>query len=149
MSILNKSVMLISVFCGIMLFQQCTTNGTNQANTNVENMQCNKLPQTENSIVRLSKIEVYPQDLEAYIIFAKEVGAVSMQTEPGVLTMYAMAEKANHCKITILEIYADSSAYKSHIQTDHFQKYKTGTIKMVKSLELCDQDPLNLEMKLR
>lgn len=97
----------------------------------------------EDSIVRLSKIEVYPQYLDEYINFAVEVGTKSLLTEPGVLTMYAMQDKENPCIITILETYASQEAYRSHIASDHFQKYKQGTLHMVKELELCDQTPLN------
>lgn len=106
-------------------------------------MICTKLPMMSDAIVRLSKIEVYPEYIEAYLSYAKEVGSVSLLTEPGVLTMYAMADKENHTHITILEIYASEAAYMSHIQSQHFQKYKQGTIHMVKSLELCDQIPVN------
>jgi quinol monooxygenase YgiN len=94
-------------------------------------------------IVRLSKIEVYPQYLDEYLEFAVEVGTKSLRTEPGVLTMYAMQDKENPCLITILETYSSQEAYKSHIASEHFQKYKQGTLHMVKSLELCDQTPLN------
>lgn len=94
-------------------------------------------------IVRLSKIEVYPQYLDEYIKFAVEVGTKSLLTEPGVLTMYAMQDKENPCIITILETYSSQEAYKSHIASEHFQKYKQGTLHMVKKLELCDQTPLN------
>lgn len=59
-----------------------------------------------------------------------------------------MAEKANPCRITIIEIYASEAAYKKHIATAHFKKYKTGTLHMVKSLELCDQRALNPSMVL-
>ena len=97
----------------------------------------------KDSIVRLSKIEVYPQYLDEYINFAVEVGTKSLLTEPGVLTMYAMQDKENPCIITILETYASQEAYRSHIASDHFQKYKQGTLHMVKELELCDQTPLN------
>lgn len=97
----------------------------------------------EDSIVRLSKIEVYPQYLDEYINFAVEVGTKSLLTEPGVLTMYAMQDKENPCIITILETYASQEAYRSHIASDHFQKYKQGTLHMIKELELCDQTPLN------
>ena len=65
-----------------------------------------------------------------------------MRLEPGVLTLYATADKENPNKITILEIYADREAYKKHIQTPHFQKYKQGTLSMVKDLELVDTTPL-------
>lgn len=94
-------------------------------------------------IVRLSKIEVYPQYINEYLEFAVEVGTRSLQSEPGVLTMYAMQDKENPCLITILETYSSDEAYKSHIASEHFQKYKQGTLHMVRNLELCDQLPLN------
>ena len=57
-------------------------------------------------------------------------------------SMYAVAEKEAPHKITILEIYADRAAYESHLKTSHFQKYKQGTLEMVKDLELVDVSPL-------
>jgi len=104
---------------------------------------CAKLPMAADGIVRLSKIEVYPECLEEYMKYATEVGEVSLRTEPGVLTMYAVSEKENPGRITILETYASQEAYKSHIASEHFQKYKQGTLHMVKTLVLSDQMPLN------
>lgn len=104
---------------------------------------CAKKPMTADGTVRLSKIEVYPQYLDEYMKYAAEVGEVSLRTEPGVLTMYAVGEKENPCKITILETYASREAYEKHIASKHFQKYKQGTLHMVKSLVLSDQMPLN------
>lgn len=104
---------------------------------------CAKLPMAADGIVRLSKIEVYPECLEEYMKYATEVGEVSLRTEPGVLTMYAVSEKENPGRITILETYASQEAYKSHIASEHFQKYKQGTLHMVKTLVLSDQTPLN------
>ena len=104
---------------------------------------CVKEPMTADGIVRLSKIEVYPQHLDEYMKYATEVGEVSLRTEPGVLTMYAVSEKENPCKVTILETYASHEAYEKHIASKHFQKYKQGTLHMVKSLVLSDQTPLN------
>ena len=104
---------------------------------------CAKEPMTADGIVRLSKIEVYPQHLDEYMKYATEVGEVSLRTEPGVLTMYAVSEKENPCKVTILETYASREAYEKHIASEHFQKYKQGTLHMVKSLVLSDQTPLN------
>lgn len=122
--------MLISA---LMFISSCT-----QSDTMVE-----KEKMTDDGIVRLSKVEVYPQYLDEYMDFAVEVGTKSLQTEPGVLTMYAMQDKENPCLITILEIYTSNEAYKSHIASEHFQKYKQGTLHMVKTLELCDQFSLN------
>lgn len=104
---------------------------------------CAKEPMTADGIVRLSKVEVYPQHLDEYMKYATEVGEISLRTEPGVLTMYAVSEKENPCKITILETYASHTAYEKHIASEHFQKYKQGTMHMVKSLVLSDQTPLN------
>ena len=104
---------------------------------------CAKLPMASDGIVRLSKVEVYPEYLEAYLEYATQVGEVSLRTEPGVLTMYAVREKENPCMVTILETYASREAYEKHIASEHFQKYKQGTLHMVKTLVLSDQTPLD------
>ena len=93
-------------------------------------------------IVRLAEIEVVPEYLEAYLTYAKEVGETSVKVEPGVLTLFSMQTKEDPCKIYILEIYADKEAYRSHLQTAHFKKYKEGTAQMVKSLKLIDTQPM-------
>ncbi len=111
--------------------------------TQKETKMCEKEPMQPDGIVRLSRIEVYPGSLDEYMAFATEVGTVSLQTEPGVLTMYAVADKENPCLITILETYSSQEAYRRHIASPHFQKYKQGTIEMVKSLRLDDVTPLN------
>jgi 4-carboxymuconolactone decarboxylase len=59
------------------------------------------------------------------------------------------AEKDRPTHFTILEIYADRSAYEKHIESPHFIEYKTGTQHMVKSLELIDTVPLVPEMKIK
>lgn len=104
---------------------------------------CAKHAMAADGIVRLSKIEIYPQYLDEYMKFAVEVGETSLRTEPGVLTMYAVRDKENPCLVTILETYASRDAYEKHIASKHFQEYKQGTLHMVKSLQLCDQTPLN------
>ena len=104
---------------------------------------CEKLPMEADGIVRLSKITVYPEYLDQYMEFAVRVGEISLRTEPGVLTMYAVAEKDDPCRITILETYASQAAYSSHVASAHFQEYKQGTLHMVDTLVLSDQTPLN------
>ncbi|MDD6079943.1 MAG: flavin reductase [bacterium] len=109
---------------------------------------CAKQPMTADGIVRLSKIEVYPQYLDEYMQYAVEVGEISLRTEPGVLTMYAVQDKEDLTLVTILETYVSLEAYRSHVASAHFQKYKQGTLHMVKSLQLCDQTPLNPANKI-
>ena len=97
----------------------------------------------EDGIIRLSHIEVYPEYLAEYLEYAKQVGEISLSTEPGVLSMYAVQEKDNPCHITILETYSSQEAYRKHIASDHFRHYKQGTLKMVKDLKLIDQTAVN------
>ena len=137
------------IVAAIGVFIHMTTTAQNpDINRLASEPQCQKLTMAEDGIVRLSRIEVYPQYLDEYIQMATEVGATSLRTEPGVLTMYAVADKNSPCLITILETYASQAAYKSHIASPHFQKYKHGTLHMVKSLELRDQTPLNPNSKI-
>ena len=100
-------------------------------------------------IVRLSVVVVDPAQLGEYLKFATECGKTSMREEPGVLMMYSMSDKRQPNRITILEIYADNAAYESHIKTSHFRKYKEGTLKMVRQLDLLDQTALIPEMKMK
>lgn len=47
----------------------------------------------ENNMVRLSRIIIDPERLEEYNAYLKEEIEVSMRLEPGVLVLYAVAEK--------------------------------------------------------
>ena len=93
-------------------------------------------------VVRLAEIEVFPEKLSEYLCYAKEVGTVSMATEPGVIGLFSMQDKSDSCKVYILEVYADREAYQDHLKTAHFKKYKEGTADMVKTLKLIDTNPM-------
>lgn len=105
--------------------------------------------QTNGQMVRLAKLVIDSTHLESYKNFLKEEIETSVRLEPGVLTLYAIAEKDRPTHITILEIYADSVAYRAHLQTAHFLKYKNGTKNMVRSLQLVETVPLVPEMKIK
>lgn len=100
-------------------------------------------------MVRLAKLVIDSTQLEAYNALLKEEIEASVRLEPGVLTLYAVSEKEHPNHITILEIYADKEAYKSHVLTPHFLKYKNGSKDMVKSLELVETVPLVPGMKIK
>ena len=147
---------LIAAILSLFLFLLCNNpqkgemdrqNNMKMEKKNILSM-CAKQPMTADGIVRLSKIEVYPQYLNEYMQYAVEVGEISLRTEPGVLTMYAVQDKENPTLVTILETYVSQAAYRSHVASAHFQKYKQGTLHMVKSLQLCDQTPLNPANKI-
>ena len=105
--------------------------------------------QEQGQMVRLSKLVIDASQLEVYRSALREEVSASVRLEPGVLTLYAVAEKERPTHFTILEIYADRDAYEAHIKSPHFLKYKTGTEHMVRSLELIDTIPLVPEMKIK
>lgn len=136
MNMIRSLKILLIIATALTALSAC---GDGRSQTNM----CEKEPMQADGIVRLSKIQVNPEYLNEYMKYATEVGTVSLETEPGVLTMYAVADKENPCNITILETYSSQDAYKKHIASEHFQKYKQGTLHMVDSLVLDDVTPLN------
>ncbi|WP_276500751.1 putative quinol monooxygenase [Terrimonas pollutisoli] len=129
---LNRRLLLTTVISTGLLFFGMTVNA-----------------QEKKQLVRLAKLQIDSAQLESYKTALREEIEASVRLEPGVLTLYAVAEKNKPNHITILEIYADSTAYKAHLQTPHFIKYKTGTKDMVKSLELVETVPLIPGMKIK
>ena len=83
--------------------------------------------QDKNQKLRLAKLVIDSVRLDIYKAALKEEIETSVRVEPGVLPLFAISEKADSTHITILEIYADTNAYKAHLQTSHFIKYKTIT----------------------
>jgi quinol monooxygenase YgiN len=105
----------------------------------------NMSAQKKDMMVRLSEIEIYPLYLSEYKAILKEESSASVNLEPGVLAIFPMYQKNDSTQVRILEIYNDNNAYQSHLKTPHFQKYKTTTIKMVKSLKLIDMNIIDSE----
>ncbi|OOQ60308.1 antibiotic biosynthesis monooxygenase [Mucilaginibacter pedocola] len=98
-------------------------------------------------MVRIAKLTIDSAQLDNYKAMLKEHAEVAVRVEPGVITLYAVYDKAKPTNVTVFEIYANQAAYLSHLQTPHFKKYKTGTKDMVKSLELVEVTPIALESK--
>jgi quinol monooxygenase YgiN len=60
-----------------------------------------------------------------------------------------VVDKDSPTHVTVFEIYADTDAYQSHLQSAHFKKYKSTTEKMVKSLRLVQTVPIMLGAKAK
>ncbi|HVW98121.1 MAG TPA: putative quinol monooxygenase [Mucilaginibacter sp.] len=103
--------------------------------------------QQKSPLVHIAKLQIDPAQLKNYEAALKEHAETAVRVEPGVLTLYAVADQDNPTHITVFEIYADTAAYKAHLQSPHFIKYKTTTRDMVKSLELVDVVPVALAAK--
>ena len=100
-----------------------------------------------NRIVRIAELEIDPAQLDAYKAASREEIEASIRIVPGVLTLYAVALNDNPSHIRILETYADDTAYRAHLETPHFKKYKAVTQGMVKSLKLVETEPILLGTK--
>jgi quinol monooxygenase YgiN len=107
-------------------------------------------------LYRLAEIEVHPQYLKENLAAAAEIQKASLAEEPGVVCLFPTQTKEDSTQtfpsearlpvaFRILEIYASQEAYQHHIKTAHFQKYKQGTLHMVKHLKLNDLQPLTPE----
>ena len=101
--------------------------------------------QKKDMMVRLAEIEIDPQYLDEYKAILKEESRASVKLEPGVISIFPMYQRENPTQLRLLEIYADRQAYEQHLKTPHFQKYKTSTLKMVKSLKLVEMTALDAE----
>ncbi|MDP1817745.1 MAG: antibiotic biosynthesis monooxygenase [Leadbetterella sp.] len=99
--------------------------------------------QTKDMMIRISEIEIDSNYLKEYNAILQEESRASVQLEVGVIAIYPLYQKENPTQIRILEIYANREAYEAHLKTPHFQKYKTTTLKMVKSLKLVDMDNID------
>jgi len=107
----------------------------------------NLAAQNKPHYIRIARIVVDSIQLEQFRAALKEGIESAVRKEPGVLTLYAVYEKDHPTHVTVFEIYADEDAYKAHIQTLHFKKYKDTVKDMVKSLQVFDVAPIALEAK--
>jgi len=107
------------------------------------------LETASNRSVQVAEIEIDPAQLEDYKTAVGEQIETAIRAEPGVLALYAVSEKDNPALIKVFEIYRDMDAYKSHLQSEHFKKYKAATVKIVKSLKLVQTSPIMLGAQAR
>ena len=105
------------------------------------------MAKAQEQYIRVAHIEIDPAQIEAYKAAVSEEIESSVRLEPGVLALYAVSDKDNSAQITVFEIYADESAYKAHLETPHFLKYKSTTQDMVKSLKLAETVPVMIGVK--
>jgi 4-carboxymuconolactone decarboxylase len=105
--------------------------------------------QEKKPMVRMARIVVDSAQLESYRVALKEGIETAVRVEPGVLTLFAVYEKDHPTHVTVLEVYADEAAYRAHLQTPHFRKYKSTTQNMVRSLELVDAAEIGFATKAR
>jgi quinol monooxygenase YgiN len=105
--------------------------------------------ETQGRYVRIAQLEIDPALLDVYRAAIREEIETSVRVEPGVLALYAVAERDDPARIVVFEIYADRDAYRAHLETPHFKKYKATTQDMVRSLRGIETLPVMLGAKAR
>ena len=102
---------------------------------------------TDDLYIRLIKIEIDSNTVENFKALVTNVLLPGLESEPGVLVMYMLAEKDHPSRISTLEVYQNPDAYNKHLKTPHYQAYKERTKTIVKSLNLIDVNPIFLGSK--
>lgn len=97
--------------------------------------------------VRVAELEIDPAGIERFNASAKEEIAESVRVEPGVVALYAVALKQQPTQIRVFEVYVDEAAYRAHLETPHFKKFRADTEKIVTSRRLMDAVPIILGTK--
>ena len=97
--------------------------------------------------VRIAHLQIKPEFLEAFTAAVKEEMEAALRVEPGVLAIYAVADKNDPTKLTFIEMYADEDAYQVHRDTPHFQKYFHATKDMIAERVLLEAVPVELRDK--
>ena len=100
-------------------------------------------------LVRIAELEIDPAQLPAYEAAVSEEIDESIRSEPGVLTIYAVALADNRSQLRFLEIYADDAAYRKHLEAPHFKKYVQTTQPMIRARKLVATRPVFLGLRQR
>lgn len=103
--------------------------------------------ETRGPVVRIAELEIDPAQLENYKAVVKEEMETSIRVEPGVLALYAVAEKGKPTMLRFFEMYTDEAAYNAHRESPHFRKYVEVTNDMIVSRKLIENDPVQLSAK--
>lgn len=101
----------------------------------------------EPTAVRIARLDIKPECLEAFLIAVREEMATSLRVEPGVIALYAVADRQDPAKLTFFEMYVDDAAYERHRNTPHFQKYFQTTKDMIARRVLLEAVPVELRDK--
>lgn len=102
---------------------------------------------TEVTSVRIAHLRIKPDQLDAFTTAVKEEMDAALRMEPGVVAIYAVADKNDPTMLTFFEMYVDEEAYQLHRDTPHFKKYFNITKDMIIDRVLIETVPIELRDK--
>ena len=101
----------------------------------------------EATSVRIAHLTIKPGQLEAFMAAVREEMRDALRLEPGVVAIYAVADKNDPNKIMFFEMYVDEASYQIHRETPHFIKYFETTKDMIADRVLMEGVPVELRDK--
>ena len=97
--------------------------------------------------IRIAYLRIKQEQLTPFLTAVKEGMEAALRTEPGVVAIYAAADRNDPTKMTFFEMYVDENAYQTHRATPHFQKYFHTTKDMIAERVLLEAVPMELRDK--
>lgn len=101
----------------------------------------------ETASIRMAHLKIKESQLTAFTEAVKEEMEAALRVEPGVVAIYAVADKNDPAQMTFFEMYTDENAYQIHRETPHFQKYFQTTKDMIADRVLMEAVPVELRDK--
>lgn len=98
-------------------------------------------------IMRIFEFVIAPSDVKPFLEAGQKNIETSVQSEPGVLSMYCAIDKSDPNKLYVVEIYRDQTAYQSHVESPHFKAFSEAIRGKVISQEVTQTRPVNLGAK--
>lgn len=98
-------------------------------------------------VIRMARLAIKADQLPAFTAAVTEEMDAAVRLEPGVMALYAVADRHDPARLTFFELYTNEAAYQSHRHTPHFQKYFHITKDMVTRRELSEAVPVLLRDK--
>jgi quinol monooxygenase YgiN len=106
-----------------------------------------KAQAVEAGSIRIAHLRIKSDQLEIFREAIREEMRDALRLEPGVLAIYAVADKSDPTKIMFFEMYANEEAYQKHRETPHFKKYFETTKDMITDRILVEGVPVELRDK--
>jgi len=98
-------------------------------------------------VVRIADLDIDPAQLDSYTAIVREEMETSVRVEPGVIAIYAVADKERPSRLRFFEIYVEDEAYRAHIASPHFRTYFEATKSMILDRQLIEAIPVQLSSK--
>lgn len=99
-------------------------------------------PAPPQPVIRIFELDIKPERREAFNELGRHNISQSVNSEAGVLAMYALADKGNPNKIYVVEAYRDEAAYQAHRASPHFRRWLDGAKDMIAARRVVETVPV-------